>query len=321
MRKYIFLFAAFFTLPSLAQLNCDYIDPVCQKARELISQRQYDQALSGLQKAKNDPGIRNCPDVYKIDDLFNVIPFEKRVYEAFHTPFPLSPDVGYVFVSNLQSYSRKSVNSKAALTISKGKVAIADDDNKLSFACNDCEEYMILKSGAFHEYFPPAQEEVPAEYIATADFNKAVRKVNVHKRMPDNWKMGKVYHFKASSSDYTDSIKLRTVRLSGKNVSLITDYDGRTINISGNSIVEITFDNGYKSYLYEGREVVPASSASGEYCSLVVDDNGLTYSQSENGSRRVDTKLSYNHDIPTVAYFGWISDVEIVLNDYLYVAF
>mgnify|MGYP007069912467 CR=1 FL=1 len=321
MRKYLFLFATLFTLPSLAQLNCDYIDPICQKARELMSQGQYDQALSGLQNAKNDPGIRNCSDVYMIDNLINEIPFAKRAKEAFHTPFPLSPDVGYVFVSNLQSYSQKSINSKAAWTISKGKVAIADDDNKLSFACNDCVEYMVLKSGAFHEYYPQAQEEVPAEYVATADYNKAVRKVNVHKRMPDNWKMGKVYHFKTSSSDYTDSIKLRTVRLSGKNVSLITDYDGRTINISGESLVEITFDNGYKSYLYKGNEVVPASSASGEYCSLVVDDNGLTYSQSENGSRRVDTKLSYNHNIPEVAYFGWISDVEIVLNDYLYVAF
>ena len=286
-----------------------------------MSQGQYDQALSGLQNAKNDPGIRNCSDVYMIDNLINEITFAKRANEAFHTPFPLSPDVGYVFVSDLQSYSQKSVNSERGYPISKGKVAIADGDNTLSFACSDCAEYMVLRSGAFHEYYPQAQEEVPAEYVATADFNKAVRKVYVHKRMPDNWEMGKTYHFKSASNDYTNSIKLRTVRLSGKrNVSLITDYDGSTINISGNSIVEITFDNGYKSYLYEGREVVPASSASGEYCSLVVDDNGLTYSQSENGSRRVDTKLSYNHDIPTVAYFGWISDVEIVLDSTLYVA-
>ena len=79
MRKYIFLFAALFTIPSLAQLNCDYIDPICQKARELMSQGQYDQALSGLQNAKNDPGIRNCSDVYMIDDLINVIPLGKRL--------------------------------------------------------------------------------------------------------------------------------------------------------------------------------------------------------------------------------------------------
>ncbi len=60
---------AFLALPSFAQLTCDYIDPVCQKARELMNQRKYDQALRGLEKAKSDPGIRNCSDAYKIDNL------------------------------------------------------------------------------------------------------------------------------------------------------------------------------------------------------------------------------------------------------------
>ena len=63
----------FLALPAFAQLTCDYIDPVCQKARELMSQGQYDQALRGLEKAKSDPGIRNCSDVYKIDELIKQI--------------------------------------------------------------------------------------------------------------------------------------------------------------------------------------------------------------------------------------------------------
>lgn len=64
---------AFLALPSFAQLTCDYIDPVCQKARDLIEQGQYDQAIRGLEKAKSDPGIRNCSDAFKIDNLISQI--------------------------------------------------------------------------------------------------------------------------------------------------------------------------------------------------------------------------------------------------------
>ena len=81
MKHYIIaaLLLTFFTLSSLAQLNCDYIDPICQKARELMEQGQYKNAITGLQKAKNDEGISNCPDIYKIDNLIGVL--QNRIYE------------------------------------------------------------------------------------------------------------------------------------------------------------------------------------------------------------------------------------------------
>lgn len=231
-----------------------------------------------------------------------------------------SIDVGYLFVTDLQVYDQKSVNSEVAGAISKGRVAIADDDNRLSFDFTDGAEYIILGSGSFHEYYPLSQEEVPAQYIASADFKKATRKVNVYKKVPTNWKIGKVYTFKSSLTDgFNDIIKVRAVRLSGKNVSLLTDeYSGRSINVSGETLVEIAFDGGYKSYWYNGEEVILANSDSG--CSLVVDDKGLTYSQNENGIRRLDSKLSYLFGLITgVGYFGWISDTEIVVSNTLYV--
>ena len=76
MKHYLIaaLLLTMFTIPTQAQkYNCAYIDPFCQKARELIQQGQYEQALSGLEEAMKDNGIKNCPDVYKIKDLISEI--------------------------------------------------------------------------------------------------------------------------------------------------------------------------------------------------------------------------------------------------------
>lgn len=82
------------SLPSFAQLNCDYIDPVCQKARELMNQGQYDQALRGLEKAKSDPGIRNCSDAYKIDNLISQIQKKRASNLCPDTNHPHLIDLG-----------------------------------------------------------------------------------------------------------------------------------------------------------------------------------------------------------------------------------
>ena len=81
MKHYLIsaLLLTMFTIPSLAQtLTCAYIDPICNKALELIRQGQYEQALSGLEEAVKDNGIKNCPDVYKIKDLISEI----QTYQA-----------------------------------------------------------------------------------------------------------------------------------------------------------------------------------------------------------------------------------------------
>ena len=65
-----------------------------------------------------------------------------------------------------------------------------------------------------------------------------------------------------------------------------------------------------------------ARNDSGEYSynALVVDDNGISYSQSEDGVRQMDSKLSYVFgEYPYLDYFGWISATEIVVDDLLYV--
>ena len=137
-----------------------------------------------------------------------------------------SVDEGYVFVTNLKSYSKKSLKSKALSTISAGHVAIIDENNSLNFHLIEASESITLGNGAFHEYYPPAQDDVPAEYISSAAFKKAVRKVSISKQMPTTWELGKVYSFKPFSpnADY-QSITVRPLRLSGNKVTLVTMKD------------------------------------------------------------------------------------------------
>ena len=133
----------------------------------------------------------------------------------------------------------------------------------------------------------------------------------------------KVYSFNAVESGAY--IKVKALRLSGNNVTLVTNVDDNfkassTTNISGETLFEIV--TSYDTfYVYKGDQVVPAKNTSGDWCDLVVDDKGLTYSKSEDGVRQIDTELSYVFgEYPGCELFGWISDTEIVLDDVLYVA-
>ncbi len=236
-----------------------------------------------------------------------------------------SVDEGYVFVTNLKSYSKKSLKSRTRSVIPAGHVAIATENNMFRFPCVDAAEYIILRSGAFHEYYPPAQEEVPPEFISRAAFNKAVRKVNISSQVPSSWELGKVYSFKpVSSLAYFKSITVKPLRLSSSDVTLVTMVDDNfqptsSINISGKTIVKIEFEDN-TVYLYDGREIVLDTNDSGEheYRTLVIDDNGVTFSQNENGACQPTSKLSYVFGAyPDVDYFGWISDKEIVVDNLL----
>ena len=238
-----------------------------------------------------------------------------------------STDEGYVFMRNLESYSQQSFKSRIKSTISAGHVAIASEKNKLVFPCVDAVEYIVLRSGAFHKYYPLAQDIVPAEYISSAAFKKAVRKVSIYNQKPTSWELGKAYCFKpAFPHEYIKSVTIRTLRLSSNDVTLVTAVDDNfeatsSISLSGETIVEIAFDDD-TVYLYDGQQIVPARNDSGEYdySSLVVDDKGITYSKNENGVRRINPKLSYVFgEYPYLEYFGWISDKEIVIDDILYV--
>ena len=187
----------------------------------------------------------------------------------------------------------------------------------------ESSEFFTLGSGAFHKYF--LGDDSP-EYISSSEFEKAVRKVKIYKQMPTNWELGKVYSFNAvESGAYDKSIKVKALRLSGNNVTLVTKVDENfnalsTTNISGETLFEIVTSYG-TFYVYKGDQVVPAKKTSGDWCNLVVDDKGLTYSKSEDGVRQIDTELSYVFiDDFAFALFGWISDTEIVWDDVLYVA-
>ena len=224
-------------------------------------------------------------------------------------------DEGYVFVSNLQTHSQRTLKSKVMSTIRKGKVGVVDPkDGKVIFNQIDCNEYINWNDdGSFSKYYRPAQDDVNPEYILNSAFKKAVRKVKISKLMPASWELGKVYTFKPVMKDNYNIFKsftIRALRLSDNNVTL----NGK--NISGKIIIEITFlqeDNEKDSfYMYNGQELNLAKNYSGgDYGTLVVDGNGITYSVSENGVRKKDTKLSSYSD-PSLQYFGWISDTEVV---------
>ena len=74
MKKNVFLIL-FSLLPVLgfAQGNCHVVDDVCQRARQFAEIGDYDEALKGLNRAKNDKELRSCPGFYKIQELIDEI--------------------------------------------------------------------------------------------------------------------------------------------------------------------------------------------------------------------------------------------------------
>ncbi len=240
-----------------------------------------------------------------------------------------SGDEGYVFVSPLKSHSKKSLKSPVKSTIEAGRVAVkSSESGELVFSLIDVAEYMTLGTGAFYEYFPPAQDYVPAEYVSVAEFNKATRKVKIYSEVPASIECGKRYVFKPQyPSEYRTSATVRVIRLTGKGVTLVTDVDhendftpSRTEDISGKALIEVSFGDNI-NYLYNGQPLMLASNLGGrDYSTLEVDANGATYAKDEDGNREATTKLSYVFgEIPEIGYFGWISDTELVIDDELFI--
>lgn len=74
MKKYLVLFClALLPMTMMAQLDCGDIDMICNKAMELANSGQYSKALEGLRNAKNLPELRNCSDIYKINNTMSKI--------------------------------------------------------------------------------------------------------------------------------------------------------------------------------------------------------------------------------------------------------
>lgn len=74
MKKYLVLLClALLPVTMMAQLDCGDIDMICNKAMELANSGQYSKALEGLRNAKNLPELRNCSDIYKINNTMSKI--------------------------------------------------------------------------------------------------------------------------------------------------------------------------------------------------------------------------------------------------------
>ena len=239
-----------------------------------------------------------------------------------------SGDEGYVFVSPLKSHSKKSLKSPVKSTIEAGRVAVkSSESNELAFSLIDAAESMTLGSGSFYEYFPPAQDYVPAEFVSVAEFKKATRKVRIYSDVPASIECGKRYVYKSQSPGEQSSATVRVLRLSGKGVTLVTDVDpendftpSRTEDISGKALIEVSFGDNI-IYIYNGQQLMLASNLGGrDFSTLEVDANGATYAKDEDGNRQATTKLSYVFgEIPEIGYFGWISDTELVIDDELFI--
>ena len=239
-----------------------------------------------------------------------------------------SGDEGYVFVSPLKSHSKKSLKSPVKSTIEAGRVAVkSSESGELAFSLIDVAESMTLGTGAFYEYFPPAQDYVPAEFVSATEFKKATRKVRIYSEVPASIECGKRYVYKSQFAGQQSTATVRALRLSGKGVTLVTDVDhendfrpSNTVDISGKTIVEVSLGESIV-YLYNGQPLMLASNLGGrDYSTLEVDDNGATYAKDEDGNRQAITKLSYVFgEIPEIGYFGWISDTELVIDDELFI--
>ena len=237
-------------------------------------------------------------------------------------------DEGYVFLKDVQSYSKKSLKSKKMSTITAGRVIVKGEGNEYSFGFVDVAEYFTLGSGSFYKYYPPAQDIVPAEYVSAAAFKKAVRKVSISQALPADILPGRVYTFVPSAhSDYVASLKIRALRLPD-NVTLATDVDydnnwqpTNVIDISGETVLELEYAETV-AYWYNGQVLMLARNLGGEdYCTLEIDNDGVIYAKDANGNRVRDSRLSYVFgEMPEVGYFGWISANEVVLDDMLCVA-
>ena len=244
---------------------------------------------------------------------------------------PPSQDQGYVFTSNLQSHARKSLKSRVKSTITVGHVAVADENNDLAFHSSDVCEYIQPGNGAFHKYYPPAQDNVPAEYLSAAAFNKAVRKVRISPVAPAGWEEGKRYTFVPSHPyEYINQVTVRVVRLAGGDATIVTQVDDdfkptEPASLAGEPLIEIaihTKDATENIYWHNGQQVMLACNLGGEcYSTLEVDDKGFPYATNEKNVRQRDARLSYIFgEIPFIEYFGWISATEIVVDDFLFVA-
>ena len=234
---------------------------------------------------------------------------------------PAQDAEGYVITSKLKSHNKRSLKSRVKSTIAPGRVAIKTGDNIFSFHIIDAAEFIKTQSGAFYKYFPPAQDIVPAEYIAVADFKKSVRKVKISSQLPTSWELGKRYVFKPiEPNEYVKSATVRAVRLKGDYITLVTKVDDnfkptKTINITGKTIIEVAY-NDEKLYWYNGEQIMPAENLDGKYGTLHIDDNGVPYSVTEDGNRNVINRLSnVLGEIPMLDYFGWISSTQIVIDD------
>lgn len=241
---------------------------------------------------------------------------------------PKSYDVGYVFVSPLNSHSKQLLKSRVMSTIDAGRVAVKSrESDEVTFTLIDAAEYFVLGNGHFYKYYPPAQDYVPAEYVSAAEFKKATREVRIYSEIPGGIEIGKVYEFKVQNKSEPDRATIRAIRLAGADVRLVTEVDyengfrpSKTVDMSGETVLEVAFPE-YRTYMYKGQQIMLASNLAGQdYSTLAIDENGVIYAEDDKGNRRLASELSFVFgEYPTIGYAGWISDTELVINDVLYV--
>lgn len=72
-RILVSLCIALLPITAMAQLDCNDIDMICNSALEWASSGQYTKALEGLRNAKKLPELRNCSNIYRIDNTISTI--------------------------------------------------------------------------------------------------------------------------------------------------------------------------------------------------------------------------------------------------------
>lgn len=165
MKKYMVLFClALLPMTMRAQLDCGDIDMICNKAMELANSGQYSKALEGLRNAKDLPALRNCSNIYKIDNAISKI-------QNMQTPassISIDGDVMTVYVGNVSFRMIRVEGGTFTMGATSEQGSDADKNEKPTHNVN-LSSYYIGETEVTQELWIKVMDKNP---IPLQDFNR-----------------------------------------------------------------------------------------------------------------------------------------------------
>ena len=258
-----------------------------------------------------------------------------------------------LFTKNVTLYKSASKQVRKVGFIYGSRICLPNDDaacfidsarekgNRYYFPLTDCAEG-LEKKGLWAEYFEPAQDDVPAQYIDMKELEQATKDVTIYLKAPDSWQVGKTYVFEAENKK--DPTAMRRVSITPIRITTdatLTTWEDLTIwedsstvekeikaLIRGKVVFKVVSNYAnkyfYTTYIYEDPEIeLTISSDYGEsssYEELEIDNNGKIFLKNINKKKKKPiTKLEAVRNIPSLAFIGWLSADKMVVDSEVYI--